>query len=729
METQSRTQPYVKFALYCVAVALINIVGVSLFFRADLTADNKYSLSPASREVLAKISAPLTIKVFFTRNLPAPHNITEQYLHDLLAEYAANAGKYFNYQFYDVTPQDGADDSLVSSDQKLAEDYGIHPVQVQSIEADEVKVKRAYMGLVIIYGDMVEKITPIKSTDGLEYRVTTAIRRLADKVSAFANLPEKVDVTLVLSSSLYSVASFMGIKDLPLLPESVGEVVAALNEKLDGKLNYAVVDPAKAPERAEEISSLDLLRLQWPDIAQQEGTMVPGGEGEIGLVLRYRDRKAELPVLNVIDLPFFGTQYSLPDKKDMEDIIDESLESLVGINDDIGYLAGHGTPNPNTPNTFGQQPVSEDSLINFRLLTAKNYSFSNIDLAADDLNLETVDCLIIARPTEPFSDYELFQIDQFLMRGKNLAIFLDQFRDVYPEGRPSPYTQPRSVPVSTGLEKLLAHYGVRIKPSIIMDEVCFKRPADPRFEEGSQPIYFAPLIKNEYINNQPVFMKNIKGLVLVKASPVEFLTDALEANGITAVTLFSSSQRSWEQEGTVSLNPMFIRPPGPEVERKSFPLAGMLEGAFPSYFAGKPIPVKEDEAVEEDLDKDKAKDSEESQPVEATGRVITKGKPARIFVMGSSQLLYDHMLDSEGRSPNAVFVMNLLDALNSRDKVAQLRSKRQTYNPVFEVSAPVRSLIKWGNIAGLPVLVAIFGCVVWMRRLSRKRHIRMIFSK
>ena len=93
MGIQSKTQPYVKFALYCVAVVLINIVGITLFFRLDLTADNKYSLSPASKEVMAKISEPLTIKVFFTKDLPAPHNITEQYLHDLLAEYAANAGR------------------------------------------------------------------------------------------------------------------------------------------------------------------------------------------------------------------------------------------------------------------------------------------------------------------------------------------------------------------------------------------------------------------------------------------------------------------------------------------------------------------------------------------------------------------------------------------------------------------------------------------------------------
>lgn len=732
--TPKKRQSYVKFLVYCLAVVLVNVVGISLFFRIDLTADDKYSLSPASREVLAKISEPLTIKVFFTRGLPAPHNITEQYLHDLMTEYAAYGDDRFNYQFFDVTPEDGGETSRVAADQKLAEDYGVFPVQVQNIEADEVKVKKAYMGLVIIYGDMVEKITPIRSTDGLEYQITSAIRKLADKVSAFATLPEKVDVVLVLSSALYPVAPFMGLQDLAALPEAVREIVSELNGRLAGKLNYIALDPTKDPKAAEKMKSLDLLRLQWPDIPQQGRETIPAGEGTIGLALRYGDNTAVLPVLNIMDLPFFGRRYALTETSEMAAMIEASLASLIGINDDIGYLAGHGAPNANTPNTFGQQPASEDSLINLRQLLARDYTFTNFQPA--DLDRATCDCLIIARPTEPFSDYELFQIDQYLMRGKNLAVFLDPYQHIYPDGQPSPYTQPRSVPINTGLEKLLAHYGVRIKPAIVMDEACFKRPADQRFGQGEQSLFFAPLIKNEYINNRPAFMNNIRGLVAMNVAPLELLTDTLESSGITATTLFSSSRRSWENQGPVATNPMFIQKPGPDTERRSYPLACLLEGAFTSYFAGKPVPVKEDAADEEAVGEAAAPDAAEKSPagdvgksIEASGRVVAKGQPARIFVMGSSEMLYDHMLDPEGRTPNAVFVMNLLDSLNNRDKVAQLRSKGQVYNPIREVGGPSRSLIKWGNIAGLPVLVILTGCLVWFRRLSRKRHIRMMFSK
>ncbi|MEZ4568424.1 MAG: Gldg family protein [Desulfobacterales bacterium] len=43
---------------------------------------------------------------------------------------------------------------------------------------------------------------------------------------------------------------------------------------------------------------------------------------------------------------------------------------------------------------------------------------------------ESLGCLILAQPTEPFFDYELFEIDQALMRGTNLAVFTDAFEEV-----------------------------------------------------------------------------------------------------------------------------------------------------------------------------------------------------------------------------------------------------------------------------------------------------------
>ena len=77
--------------------------------------------------------------------------------------------------------------------------------------------------------------------------------------------------------------------------------------------------------------------------------------------------------------------------------------------------------------------------------------------------------------------------------------------------------------------------------------------------------------------------------------------------------------------------------------------------------------------------------------------------------MGSSHLLRDYMVDREGRVPNAVFLANLMDALNNREAVALMRGKQQIFNPLDEVPAAMRAAIKGFNIIGLVALKIMQG--------------------
>ena len=92
-------------------------------------------------------------------------------------------------------------------------------------------------------------------------------------------------------------------------------------------------------------------------------------------------------------------------------------------------------------------------------------------------------------------------------------------------------------------------------------------------------------------------------------------------------------------------------------------------------------------------------------------------------------MLKDNMLDEKGRSPNAVFIMNVLDFMNNREDIAVMRSKEQQFNPLADTGAGTRTLVKSFNIAGLPVLVVLFGLLTWFRRASRKKRIQMMFEK
>jgi gliding-associated putative ABC transporter substrate-binding component GldG len=168
------------------AVILINLIGRNFFFRLDLTENKIYSLSSSSKAVLKKIDDLLTIKVYFSENLPGEYGNNRRYLQDILEEYAAYSDGNLRFEFYQ--PDD---------DEKLAEEaqkYGIQPVQLQVIENDKLEIKRVFMGLVLLYEDQREVLPVIQTTTGLEYDITTKIKKLVDtqkKTVAFATVGDQ----------------------------------------------------------------------------------------------------------------------------------------------------------------------------------------------------------------------------------------------------------------------------------------------------------------------------------------------------------------------------------------------------------------------------------------------------------------------------------------------------------------------------------------------------------
>ena len=719
---------YTKLFIYLIVIILINLVSTTLFFRIDLTENNIFSISETSKKVVSTLSEPLTIKIFFTKNLPAPHNNTERYLHDLLEEYAIHSNKYFNYRFYNVSLDEEGVNPSAMENQKLADNYGISPVQLQAFEKDEVKFKKAYMGIVLIHGDMIERIPAITSTNGLEYKLTTAILKLNKKISTLLSLSDKIKVKLFLSSSLKKVAPFLGLKELSEYPHKIKSIIETLNGKAYGNLEYLYIDPTTEQNRRSEWEKYNLVSLKWPDLSNGK---ILAGSGIIGMVMEYNNKVRAIPILNVIRIPIIGTQYNLVGLNEMEEVINDNMERLVDINESIGYLADHGTLKVSSfPSMNRQDP---DSLYSFSTLVSQNYSLKHIKLKENAIT-DSLKCFVIARPTEKFSDYELFQIDQALMRGTNLAIFLDVFKEVLPDNKQSfQFNQgPTYVPLNTGLEKLLNHYGIKINKSFIMDENCYKQQLQRQFGGGESHIYFAPIIKNKYINHDLEFMKNIKGLVVVKISPLELDEKIISDNGLNAYKLFSSSEKSWEMSERINLNPLFLSPPSSATNKQSYPLAYLLEGEFPSYFAGKPIPEKISDDIDPENNNNKA--SEKSNNVDLSkvkdkGSFYDKSRTSKIFLIASSEILKDNVLNANGESPNEMFIMNVLDALNDREDIAVMRSKIQNFNPLNDTLATTKAFIKTFNIIGLPIFVFIFGLVIWMRRRSKKKQIRMMFDK
>jgi gliding-associated putative ABC transporter substrate-binding component GldG len=159
---------------------IINLISVNHFARLDLTEENRYSLSSATKNTLEQLEDPLFVKVYFSQKLPPDLARVEQYVKDILAEYGSFTTN-LNIEFIDPA-QDQETENKVRS-------MGIPPVEMQILEKDEFKVKKGYLGIALLYQDEKEIIPIIENTQNLEYDLTSAIKRLiADELKKIAFL-------------------------------------------------------------------------------------------------------------------------------------------------------------------------------------------------------------------------------------------------------------------------------------------------------------------------------------------------------------------------------------------------------------------------------------------------------------------------------------------------------------------------------------------------------------
>jgi gliding-associated putative ABC transporter substrate-binding component GldG len=151
---------------------LLNVVSVRLFGRLDFTKNNLFSLADASKNLVKGLDDRLSVKAYFTEELPPPYNNVRRSVLDQLNEYKAYSQGNLQFEFIDPSGEKG---------EQEAQQQGIQPVQVQVINDDKLEVKRGYMGMVLLYEDKKEVIPVIQSTSTLEYDLSSTIKRLTQK--------------------------------------------------------------------------------------------------------------------------------------------------------------------------------------------------------------------------------------------------------------------------------------------------------------------------------------------------------------------------------------------------------------------------------------------------------------------------------------------------------------------------------------------------------------------
>lgn len=167
-----KTQTLIRLGIVLAILILLNIVAVRWFGRIDMTGNKLFTLADASKHLMQSLDDKVTVKAYFTEDLPAPYNNHRRMLLDELNEYRAYARGNLQFEFIDPSGDKG---------EREAQEQGIAPVQVQVVKEDKFEVKRAYMGMVFLYEDRKEVIPVVQDPATLEFEISSTVKRLTDR--------------------------------------------------------------------------------------------------------------------------------------------------------------------------------------------------------------------------------------------------------------------------------------------------------------------------------------------------------------------------------------------------------------------------------------------------------------------------------------------------------------------------------------------------------------------
>ena len=158
-------------AIVLLIIVVANLISNSLYFRLDFTEDKRFTFSKATKDILDDLDGVITIKAYFSKDLPPQLLKNRQDFEDQLVEYENRSGGNIVFEF--INPNES--EEL----EQEAQQQGISPVMINVTERDQVQQLRAYMGAVLKMEDRTEIIPLIQPDAAMEYALTTAIKKIS----------------------------------------------------------------------------------------------------------------------------------------------------------------------------------------------------------------------------------------------------------------------------------------------------------------------------------------------------------------------------------------------------------------------------------------------------------------------------------------------------------------------------------------------------------------------
>lgn len=357
--------------------------------------------------------------------------------------------------------------------------------------------------------------------------------------------------------------------------KSIRETLEEFRIYSDDRIQYTFTDPNLAmgeKARNEFIAELNLKGIAPRNVIENKdgkrveklvfpGAVISYGGMETGvMLLKGNAMQGSQEVLNQA---IEGVEYELAN----------AIHKLTNVDrKKIGFLTGHGELNGLSIASF------ENSL-------SEQYDINEVGLSSNE-KLSDYDALMLAKPTQAFSNLEKYNLDQYLMRGGRLLLLLDRLDAVMDSASSDNYF---AFPYDLNLDDQLFKYGVRINQDLIQDRVSGRYPivvsnaGKPQIMQMEWP--FFPLI-NQYADH-PI-TRNLDASLFKFTSSM----DTIKSVGIKKTPLLFSSPYSRKAVAPVKVgvNDLRNQLQSGEFNEAKIPIGYLLEGKFTSVFINRFAP-------------------------------------------------------------------------------------------------------------------------------------------
>lgn len=435
-------------------------------------------------------------------------------------------------------------------------------------------------------------------------------------------------------------------------------------------------DPASDEELTRQVQSIGIPQVQ---MTFREKDKVEVKNGYLGIGIFYETKNEVLPIVQNVD----NLEYNLTSA--IKKVTAEALPT-------IGFLTGHDERD--ITKSYSLIKGAIDQQYNTTLVSLENGQPVPPEVAV----------LVIGGPKTDFAERDLFEIDQFVMRGGKLIVLMDMVKLDLEMGL-------IATPLELKLQDLLTHYGITVNSDLVLDRFNDRLTYSESPDNVVQYIttvnypFFIKAFKKNFAEENPV-LRGLESVTLPWVSSIS--VDNTKLHNATVIDLIKSSEYAWTQTGRFNLNPKqdFSVPPDQEAQ---YTLAVVVEDKFNSYFIGRQVPELSEK-------KDSESTPNETESGQAKEIIIEQSPATQILVVGGSYFITSDAL--RRFSTNAVLFLNAVDWMAQGEDLIGIRTRSIAEHPLEELPDKTVAIMKFFNVFGVSIIVV--GCGLFFMYLRKR---------